>query len=305
MKLWKEYAIEPSLFANYHLGNEILSGIGTDNGRIVGALPRRWQREVRRATVGQREIERLRILERLVELRDAIVARPYQWDGERAWREQVFEVHDRGPFDGILLDGPDNRQNAIDATLGLAGVQCWVSDRTLTMPRIGATLAQVLKPILSLARTVIVVDAYFDPSRPLRQSKWLRPLQALCAVLPEDGRLTRFEAHALNPRDLRRRWEAGTFAASCRNNLGAALPPGIRINAMLWGERDGGVQFHERLIVTDVGGVVVDPGIDEGLDGETYTVRLLSNREIPAYLAKFAPATAPFDLVENEEVIGT
>jgi hypothetical protein len=51
--------------------------------------------------------------------------------------------------------------------------------------------------------------------------------------------------------------------------------------------------------------VVVDPGIDEGRDGETYTLRLLSKREIIEYLAKFVPATAPYDLVENEEVIGT
>ncbi len=60
MKLWKEFAIEPSLFANYHLGNEILAGIGIEHGRIVGALPRRWERAVRHATVGQREIQRRR-----------------------------------------------------------------------------------------------------------------------------------------------------------------------------------------------------------------------------------------------------
>jgi hypothetical protein len=39
---------------------------------------------------------------------------------------------------------------------------------------------------------------------------------------------------------------------------------------MLWQERNNGVLFHERLIVTDIGGVLIDPGIDEGRAGELY-----------------------------------
>ena len=40
MPLWKECAIEPSLFANYHLGDAILSGMGIEHGRIIaGVVP--------------------------------------------------------------------------------------------------------------------------------------------------------------------------------------------------------------------------------------------------------------------------
>jgi hypothetical protein len=76
------------------------------------------------------------------------------------------------------------------------------------------------------------------------------------------------------------------------------------MSALLWSERDGGEQFHERLIVTDVGGIVVDPGIDDGPAGETYTIRLISKLEIPGYLVKFIPGNAPYDLVEQERVTG-
>jgi hypothetical protein len=68
---------------------------------------------------------------------------------------------------------------------------------------------------------------------------------------------------------------------------------------MLWMERRGGPQFHERLIVTDLGGVVVDPGIDDGPEGETYVLRLLGKRESIDYLIKFMPATAPYDLYQE------
>ena len=48
----------------------------------------------------------------------------------------------------------------------------------------------------------------------------------------------------------------------------------------------------------------VDPGIDDGPAGETYTIRLISKLEIPGYLVKFIPGNAPYDLVEQERVTG-
>ena len=160
----------------------------------------------------------------------------------------------------------------------------------------------VLRPLLRTAHQVIIVDAYFNPSVALAQSKWLRPLQALAAQLPTDGRVTRFEMHALSSRN--DPWPAGLFVQHCRNNLASALPKGITLSAMLWKERKDGLQFHERLIVTDIGGVLVDPGIDDGNAGEIYVLRLLSKQEVPGYFAKFVPATAPYELVDQQQVTG-
>lgn len=305
MKLWKEYAIEPALFANYHLGNEILAGIGIEYGRIVGALPKKWARAVRDQGLGHSVLQRARLVEQLNQLKDAIVPRNYQYDGLRSWREQVFENHAQQPFDAILLGGAHQDRAAIDATIGLAGQPAWEKPRELEIPRNAAALAGVLGPLLRCARQAIIVDAYFDPSASLARSKWLRPLKALAANLPSDGRLERFEVHALDPRQGRNQWQPGTFVAHCRANLGAALPRGIVVNAMLWKERNGGLQFHERLIVTDAGGVAIDPGIDDGPQGETYTLRLLSKEVIPGYLAKFVQTTAPYDLVDHQQVIGS
>jgi len=131
-------------------------------------------------------------------------------------------------------------------------------------------------------------------------------LKALATALATNDCLGRFEVHALDSREGRRSWVSGVFAANCRANLGLILPPGVTLNAMLWRERNGGVQFHERLIVTDIGGVLIDPGIDDcdGHPGETYVLRLLSRQEVPNYLAKFVPDTAPYDLVEQQQVTG-
>jgi hypothetical protein len=304
MKLWKEYAVEPTLFSDYHLGCEILSGVGIENGRVIGALPRKWEREVRRATVGQREIQRKRIEERLLALRTAIVPRTFEWNGGRSWREQVLEAHAEKPFDGLLLNGAVNDPAAIDATLGLQDGPCWESSRRLEVPRNGSALAGALAYLLRQAREVLLVDAYFNPSTQLDQSKWLKPLHAIARALPKDGRLTRFEVHTLDSRVPRLQWAPGTFVNHCRSNLPSAVPGDLTVKAVLWSERDGGLQFHERLIFTDIGGVVVDPGIDEGGAGETYVLRLLSKSEIPAYFAKFDPATSPYNVVDEVAIRG-
>jgi hypothetical protein len=49
---------------------------------------------------------------------------------------------------------------------------------------------------------------------------------------------------------------------------------------------------------------LIDPGIDEGPTGEVYKLRLLGQGEIPTYLSKFTPISAPYDLVEQVEVTG-
>jgi hypothetical protein len=230
MKLWKEFAIEPSIFANYYLGNEILAGLGFEHGRVVGALPKKWSHLVRKRALANSEMQYARIVERLEELKQVIWPRSHPYDGAQPWRDQAVECHQVSPFDGILVDGPPLVQGAIDATLGMVGQQIWAHSRQLSTPRASAPLANALRPILCAAREVLIVDAYFNPSVALAQSKWLKPLKALAAEVPTDGRLTRFEVHALSSRH--DPWPAGLFVQHCRNNVCAPQGRQIERNAM-------------------------------------------------------------------------
>jgi hypothetical protein len=148
--------------------------------------------------------------------------------------------------------------------------------------------------------------AHFDPSGLPATSKWLKPIRAIASALSRDGRLSSFSIHALNPRPskVKQAWSPGTFVGHCRTSLRDALPRGMRVKAILWRERNGGKKFHERLIVTELGGVAIDPGVDEGPAGESYTLRLMSKSEIQEYFAKFTPATSPYDVDDEIEIIG-
>jgi hypothetical protein len=64
------------------------------------------------------------------------------------------------------------------------------------------------------------------------------------------------------------------------------------------------VQFHVRFIATDIGGVILDPGIDEGKPGETYDIiRILSSAECAELFKQFT-GSQTYDLVDSTDING-
>ncbi len=289
MKLWKEYAIEPSLFANYHLGDATLAGIGIRARQDCRCYPAslgaggssRDCRATRHPTSPHRAASRR-------------APRRDQPPTETVERRAHLEGASlRGPRDGAFRLyiarwcrwSPGDSRCVIRARRGrvlghVEELKCTHAQPRIWQQRSSQCSAKPARSSLSMRISI--------PLDKVQQSKWLRPLRALAATLATDGRLARFEIHALNHREVRRRWDPGLFAANCRTDLCAALPRGVTINALLWSERNGGEQFHERLIVTDIGGVVIDPGIDDGPDGEIYKLRLISKLDVPGYLSELS-----------------
>jgi hypothetical protein len=294
MSLWQEYAIEPSLLSDYNQARYILSGFGIDTGRLVGGFPRKWEREVRRQAATMTDIQRAVIVERLVALQGAIRARRHDYDGSRPWKEQAFECHAALPFHALLVNGPDAHPRAIDATTALDAHPQWRTARKCSVPRTAQALVDSIGFLLTQCHTVDVVDREFIPSGGTR-NKWLNPVRAIAEALRSNERLVRFGVHTLDKPIYP--WPAGKFIADCEAHLPTVLPNGMPFAAKLWGQREGGIQFHERLILTDIGGVLIDPGIDEGKAGETYDLRLLSVVEIGDYLQRFQDRSSAYELV--------
>ena len=95
-----------------------------------------------------------------------------------------------------------------------------------------------------------------------------------------------------------------TSALTCRQHLPPRIPRSLEIVTSLWSQKPGAIQFHERLVVTDIGGVLLDPGFDEGKVGEMYDIRLLSLAECQEDLARFAPGSLTYDLVDSDKIVG-
>jgi hypothetical protein len=147
----------------------------------------------------------------------------------------------------------------------------------------------------------LIVDREFIPSGGAK-NKWLNPLASIAKVLVEQKGIDRFELHtldkAIGP------WPPGKFVNDCSQHLPRVIPTGISVTANLWRQREGGIQFHKRLILTDVGGVLLDPGLDEGKTGETYDISLLRDSEWADEFKLFNNPSGAYDLVDSVLVHG-
>ena len=96
--------------------------------------------------------------------------------------------------------------------------------------------------------------------------------------------------------------EKSFFKETCQEKLPGIIPAGMLLTLQRWKQREGGKNLHRRCILTDIGGVTVDPGLDDGKAGEDFEVELLKKNlyeklwhdyiERPA----FEPADEPIDV---------
>src|SRR5215831_11889020 len=95
-----------------------------------------------------------------------------------------------------------------------------------------------------IAKVIIFVDPRFGAEN----ARHRRPLEAfLRSVLA--GRPTDSETE-------------------CRERLPRCIPSGLVVVVRRLGGRTGGESPHNRFILTDIGGVTFDRGLDDGSDGE-------------------------------------
>jgi hypothetical protein len=301
MSLWQEYALEPTLFDDYSQARLLLSGFGVDRGRLIGAFPRKWQREVKRRLFGYTDMQRKTLIDKLDRLDPILVPRTHPYDGNVPWRRQAFECDRTDPFHAILTDGVDAHPKSIDGSGDLDASPLWAITGQTSIPRNANALARTLEFILKRCHEVLIVDREFIPSGGTGK-KWLNPLASIATTLVPQGRVARFELHTLDKPIAP--WPTGKFVRDCSHHLPPCIPKALSLSANLWRQRQGGLQFHERLIITDIGGVLLDPGFDEGKPGETYDIRLLHNSECTQYLKRFDKLSLAYDLVDNIEVRG-
>ena len=74
----------------------------------------------------------------------------------------------------------------------------------------------------------------------------------------------------------------------------------------MWKQRDRGKALHARYLLTNVGGMRVDHGLDEGAPGETTDIGLLSDEVYSSTWNDYQRNRKPtsFELVGELEIVG-
>lgn len=213
------------------------------------------------------------------------------------WLENAEREHGRREFRAIVAARNPRRHPAVVLAddLGAPKAKSWVCETGATPSRSPAAIAAVLSAMLVNCKAVHLVDPHFGPDN----ARHRKMLEALLDVIA---------THGLQPDVIRvhccKSPELGYFEAESAK-MAARIPAGISIDFVRWQQRVGGEKLHNRYVLTDLGGVALGTGLDEGAEGETDDVLLLPAEQYEMRWSQYVGAPA-FDLVDSPAtVVGT
>lgn len=276
-----EYAIEPELVVAWgkdpkdcrHFYNAF--GVGTP--RFMAEFPgfKRWRKLFREAWSLAGDTEQKRIEALFVRLTEKRIRRLNdEYDNRRTWLENAEEEHDRQAFHAVLsIQNPRDHAQVLPTTAfhePIDGHPLWqVASGQLSCARKAHEMAELIGPLLANCTELHFVDPYFGPESRRHRAPLAAFLDKACRCRRRRLPLERVVIHTTA------RSSDIFFRQECEKSLPGIIPTGLRLELRRWEKRSGGEKLHNRYILTDIGGVKVDPGLDEGQDGESFEAILL------------------------------
>ena len=294
--MWGEFAVEPAAAASsLERFSGLIDRFGVGQGRMISDFAEvRWSRAVMEAAdvAELGDIAKKCIEERLRELRDAkgVIRTGRVWPGVAGgWVANAAAEDARLPFYAIISEegGSGSAGDCRAQDVRVDRAPCHVPGHAV-VPRTASAIAWVAAPLLGLGRVVHLIDPYIAFSE-----RWLRPLTALVNQCRPGAEVI------LHGRDGEQAAPRAAFGAEAQGKLAPRLRHDVTVRLRRWRVRIGGVPFHDRAVLTDMGGMTFGYGLAEGEPGSTVNVQRLDPDGYSAWLATVDPARSPYTLTDE------
>lgn len=283
-----EYAIEPAVAASWHdpaAWYPFKVQMGPGSCRVPCAFPAaNWKKlaetafadATRSLPAAEKQAARTRFTALLKHLAERWTRRDGVLDAQKAWVSAALAEHSAFPFGGIVaIAVPHGAYASVVAASAIhQGHQAW--DRPAhPVPRTAVGLGDALAPLLQSATKIRFVDvlrrcgaglhgphdrvhtarsAPQDRDRPSAGDS-LRPAEEEELNMPRGGGGTPTTLPAL----------AQSKISDCRTHVAPLLKHGVSLGIFAWGQGPAGIEMHNRYVLTEIGGVGVHHGLDQGI----------------------------------------
>ena len=296
MTLICDYALEPELVAKCPPSLwryfKIEKNFSWDAGFVVVQYPDNLNTLIKKLVTDRRQ---LGLLLELIKTWPKVV-RPASSCPHGTWLENA-EEENCYPFHAILaLCNPRRKANVASVKDIDSKASLWRSNPppSITVNRTAASMAACIKPMLRYAQLIRFIDPHFCPSDP----KFRAPLRKFLSTICYGSRKVELEYHA-SADGSSDNWH--DFENNCKRHLPCLIPSGFNITIRRWWNKSGGERFHNRYILTDIGGVHFGNSIKEEPKGKDTVCRLSSN-DCLIWIGKYKNGTSAFKL-EGEVTI--
>lgn len=290
-----EFALEPTLLSSWDNFRYLVEKFGIQHGRLISRFPKKWKRLVYEACSACKEIERKKIEESLKEVDKKLLKTNRAYDGNLGWLENAEIQHALKPFRAIIAKA--NPRAVVEVLIADELVETtplWDVPREIPISRNAKGMAESVSLLLARSSEILFVDPHFAPEM-LRYKRTFEQFLLVSASGRTDVRRIEFHLLAKAEKDF--------FVKAC-TQLASLVPRGIAVTFIRWMQRDGGEALHPRYVLTNLGGVRFEQGLDEGRDGETVDVSLLDPGLYSKRWGEFQKMTAAFDYVDEFTIIG-
>jgi hypothetical protein len=304
-----EFAIDPKSILDWTSRESysvMIQQFGIDTGRVFASHPKisKWKKAVydEAALHGLKELDRARLEELIRAFTECKISRDFgrkPYDKNRSWVDCALDQDPDQSFHGIIAveyQGDDDKiikgkfyeiiSNEKFANL---------SDKRV--PRNATEMAASIKRFLQISNRIKFLDPYFT-FRP----QYLDTITEFIKIsLDQVGGNSKpnFEIHCTD---------------SCPNTpsevekLARKLPTGIKVTIHRWEiKSDGGERFHDRHIISDVGGVSFGSGLDRSdhsMGDETVIIKRVGVSVLNSLEKDFNLLAPTFNIGDPIVVIG-
>jgi hypothetical protein len=293
-----EYALDPSVLHNFDKVRYFLEKFGVYHGRLISRFPRKWKRMVYEACAACGDIEKKRIEVSLISADFKLMKTGRLYDDSLAWLINAEKQHSAKPFHAIISNS--NPRNISDVLIADA-----VSEESTPLLRVkredcvsrsAEILAKMVQPLLQISAEVLFIDPHFDPTK----ERFRRTLSLFLMALNGNEKVRRIEYHLGD--DLGEPY----FKTECMRHISRILPKNRAITFVRWKqfETNPGDQLHPRYVLTDLGGIRIDVGLDEGEEGETTDISLLDWTLYQQRWKDYGESPA-FEFVDKITIVGS
>jgi len=274
----KEFAVEPEVMATWQHFREIFDDLGVCHGRLVAIYPSDWIDRVRKRALDlSPPVRAAAITERMRQTPNRFIRTVLAFDKGKDWLTNAENHATPGEFDAVVArKNPRGKSRVLVAGEFSRGQPPWAAPTQKELPRTPHDLLRCAKLLLAVSEELVLVDRNFDAV----EERFREPFAALVASRGAGKPWRRCELHVAHPTD-----KAGALDKTVlksrihhmRFHLPALVPAGTTLEIFFWIRRPGGKRLHPRFILTEVGGLQPDYGLDEGDSvGDTTIVALMA-----------------------------
>lgn len=289
--MFHEFALDPEVLRTWTAFRYLTDQFGMCHGRLISKFPSKWKAAAYKACAHASPLEKSRIEEGLRRIDSKLCASGRDFDATLDWIGNAARSHADQPFRAIITTSDRSMfPGAVDHEGISETTECWMPGIPPVRRR-ATEMAAAAEKLLKASSQIVFVDPHYSCA-----ARHGRPLAAFLKHAFTGASVKRLEYHLGSGGTAE--W-FGSKLQQLVQHLG--FPDGVALVFYRWRERSEGEKLHARYILTELGGIRYDGGLDESNDPDgpqTTDVAALDPETYRKRWNEFHPDAGVFELVD-------